>query len=373
MKIGIESQRIFRKGKHGMDVVAIELIRHLQEIDKKNQYLLFAKDGPDKDWLKENDNLKTILVKGITYADWEQLSLPAAVRKHKPDILHCTANTAPFSCDIPMVLTVHDVIYIEENIVGGSLYQDAGNFYRKMVVPRGIKQAKKIITVSEHEKTVISRVCNINPVKIEVIHNGVDKRFHNKFSNEETAGFRKRYQLPDDFILFLGNTAPKKNTTAVIKAYVHYCSITEHPLPIVIVDFPPASIRMILDSQKCGELIGNFITPGYIPSSQMPLLYNCSSLFLYPSLRESFGLPVIEAMACGIPVIASDIPAIKEVSGDAAMLVDPADQIAIADTIRHLINDSNKRNELREKGLERVKLFNWKDAAEKLIKVYESV
>src|SRR5215217_6787532 len=159
MKIAIESQRIFRKSKHGMDVVALELMRQIQLLDNKNQYLLFARHGEDRDCLSDAGNFKTIILKGVTYGGWEQFSLPAALKKHQPDILHCTANTAPYSTPVPMVVTVHDVIYLEETSFEGSAYQNFGNLYRKVVVPHAIKNAKKIITVSEYEKTVIMDVC----------------------------------------------------------------------------------------------------------------------------------------------------------------------------------------------------------------------
>src|SRR5205085_7288188 len=139
----------------------------------------------------------------------------------------------------------------------------------------------------EYEKTVIVDVCKTDPDKIAVIHNGVSERFHQNFPAHEINAFRKRLLLPEQFILFLGNTAPKKNTAGVIKAYVHYCSIVIHPLPLVITDFPRSSVLNILNKLNRPELISSIVTPGYVPSAQMPLMYNCSSLFLYPSLRES--------------------------------------------------------------------------------------
>lgn len=373
MKIGIESQRIFRKAKHGMDVVAMEQIRHLQRLDSTNEYLLFAKDGEDKGWLSASKNLETVFVKGISYADWEQISLPAAVRKHRVDLLHCTANTAPYSCSAPLVVTVHDVIYLEETTFGGSAYQDFGNLYRRLVVPHAIKQAKKIITVSEHEKQVIAKVTGTDPNKIEVIYNGVSERFHSLYSKEEIDRFRTKYQLPEEFILFFGNTAPKKNTIGCIQAYVEYCSTVDHPLPLVVADYSKSAIEKVLSNLNRSELIRHFHTPGYIPSSHMPLLYNCSTLFLYPSLRESFGLPVLEAMASGIPVITSDIPPIREVAGNAAVFVDPQNSAAIATEINTLLSDKNKIDGLVQAGLQRVKLFTWENSAIQLMKIYESV
>ena len=371
MKIGIESQRIFRKAKHGMDVVALELIRQIQKLDKVNQYILFAENGPDRKCIQETKNFRTLIMHGLTYADREQIALPSAIKKIKPDILHCTANTAPVSCPVPLVLTIHDVIYLEEINFKGSAYQNFGNIYRRIVVPHGIRKASTIITVSEYEKNVIAGICKVDPAKITVIHNGVDERFHPDFPEGELNEFRKANQLPKEFILFLGNTSPKKNTIGGIRAYVHYCLIENHPLPVVIPDYRIESVKRILKEIGKPELISKFYFPGYVPSEKMPLLYNCSSVFLYPSLRESFGLPVLEAMACGIPVIASDIPAIREVAGNAAILADPENHLAIAETLRVMLNDSLSRNAYKQKGLARASQFSWATAAKKLIKVYE--
>jgi len=372
MKIGIESQRIFRKSKHGMDVVALELIREIQQLDHKNEYVLFAKQGPDRNCITDTVNFKTVILNGVTYAGWEQVSLPSAVKKFAPDVLHCTANTAPYSCAAPMIVTVHDVIYLEEINFEGSAYQNFGNLYRKLVVPHAIKKAEKIVTVSEYEKTVIANVCKIDPEKIVVIHNAVSERFNRNIKSERLQQFRQRYQLPQQFMLFFGNTAPKKNTAGVVKAYVHYCSMTAAPMPLVITDYSRSSVLTMLEDSDRADLANLIFTPGYIPSSDMPLMYNCSSLFLYPSLRESFGLPVLEGMACGVPVITSEIPAIREVGGDAASFVDPENTEAIAERISSLLADQEQQELLIQMGIERAKLFSWRRSAQKLIELYKS-
>lgn len=370
MKIGIESQRIFRTAKHGMDVVALELIRKIQQLDQVNQYTLFANKGEDAMCVTDTHNFHTKIISGSNYALWEQISLPAALTKEKCDLLHCTANTAPLNCSVPMIVTIHDVIYLQQT-GGGSFYQNAGNMYRKFVVPRVIHKARKIVTVSEYERLVISEVCKIENEKIAVIHNGVSERFHAEFAHEEITSFRQQHHLPDGFILFLGNTAPKKNTAGAIKAYVHYCLNVKHPLPLVVTDFPRHKIENMLKSYRSASLIENIHTPGYIPSSNMPLLYNCCTLLLYPSLRESFGLPVLEAMACGKPVVAADIPAIREVASDAAWFVTPENPELIAHTMDRALNDEVTRDTLRQRGLERAKEFSWERSAKKLIELYE--
>ena len=149
--------------------------------------------------------------------------------------------------------------------------------------------------------------------KVSVIHNGVDERFNSRYSKEQIESFRNHYSLPDRYILFLGNTAPKKNTTNVLSAYARYREQSPDGLPLVVTDYDRLLVDKYLARINKASIRNSVVLPGYIPSAEMPLLYAGSSLFLYPSLRESFGLPILEAMACGVPVITSDAAAMPEV------------------------------------------------------------
>ncbi len=423
MRIGIESQRIFRASKHGMDVVTLELLREFQRLDTVNEYTLFAREGPDRAGLHPSSNLRIQTPKAGSYAGWEQWALPRALRGSGLQLVHFTANTAPLRCPLPYVLTLHDIIYLEKTGRGGSAYQRWGNLYRRMVVPNAVRRASAIVTVSEFEKKNISEYFDLDPSRLTVVHNGVSERFYPVADAQEKAEFRARYRLPAQFLLFLGNTAPKKNTAGMIKAYMHYCELEKDPLPLVITDYSSALVENLLagnalgtgaatasraagsasgsasgmasgsapgmvsdsasgmasgasetDSGAAGTnraWIDKIIFPGYIPYEQMPLLYNCCSLFLYPSLRESFGLPVLEAMACGTPVIASNTSAIPEVAGSAAKLVNPLDPMAIAAAIRELLGDSRLQADYRNAGLKRAAGFRWETAARKMIRLYQ--
>lgn len=370
MKIGIESQRIFRQNKHGMDVVAMELVRQLQLIDMSNRYVLFAKDGPDKDCIPQASNFEIEILRGLTYGDWEQISLPRAISKVRPDLLHCTANTAPIRCKVPLVLTLHDIIFMGDVNFKGTAYQNFGNIYRKMVVPRAIKNARKIITVSEYEKNIIVDRCKIHPDKIAVIYNAVAEKFKPITGETRLQQFKQQYRLPDKFLLHLGNTAPKKNTPALIAAYVEYCNHSDAPLPLVIADYPQALVMRVLKKLKREDLAVKFNFPGHVPVDDMPLLYNCCSLFIYPSLEESFGLPVLEAMASGVPVLASSIPALLEIAGDAVKYVDPRDVSAMAAVISDMLRT---QHDYVQRGLLHVQSFSWEKSAKQLLRIYQNI
>jgi glycosyltransferase involved in cell wall biosynthesis len=371
MRIGIEAQRIFRKKKHGMEMVALELIRELQEIDTVNEYILFAKKGEDNSAVRAGKNLRIETIASAGYAHWEQVKLPKAAKKAGVDLLHCTANTAPLQCTVPLIITLHDIIYLEEINFGGSLYQDAGNLYRRFVVPKLVKNARRIITVSQYEKKQILKRFDFLPDDgVQVIYNAVSSRFHSQHSVDEIKNVNQLYRLPSNFILFFGNTAPKKNSDNVIRAYVEYHKLSKEVLPIVITDYDKLQVMKLLTSINASHLIDHFIFPGYIPNDDMPPVLQAASLFLYPSLRESFGLPILEAMACGTPVITSNTSAMPEIAGNAAMHIDPYQPLQIAQAIENMISNDALRNEYITKGFERAAQFSWRKSAEQLLKLY---
>ena len=185
--------------------------------------------------------------------------------------------------------------------------------------------------------------------------------------------FKNKYQLPDDFILHFGNTAPKKNTIGVLKAYSLYSSNNKNNFTLVITDCSKDYIESLLKEINEPELIKKIHILNYISFSEVPFLYNLAKVFLYPSHRESFGMPVIEAMACGIPVVTSNTSALPEIAGGAAILVDPKNAAGIADQISILINDAERYNSYKEKGLKNARRFNWNDAAKKTLEIYNEL
>jgi glycosyltransferase involved in cell wall biosynthesis len=371
MRIGIEVQRIFRRKKHGMEVVGIELIREIQRLDKKNEYILFARKDDDRDCIQPTPNFQIQTRRSLSYADWEQVVLANAVRKAHLDLLHCTCNTGPIICPAPLILTLHDIIYLENLNFKGTSYQNFGNLYRRFVVPRVVSKSDLIITVSGFEKNVIVERLNVPEEKVCVIYNGVHKRFNNNHSAEELEAFRKKYRLPEQFLLFLGNAAFKKNTDNTLRAYAAYCKLTRDAIPLVIVDFPIHLVADILKSSNALDCMKHILFPGYISQNEMPLMYNAATIFLYPSIRESFGLPILEAMGCGTPVITSNTSSMPEVSGDAAMMVDPFSHEEIAAAIMKLLTDTKLRDQLIEKGMRRVTMFSWERSAKQLLEVYQ--
>ncbi len=376
MKIGIEAQRIFRKKKHGMDIVAIELIRNLQKIDLKNNYVIFVNQGPDSSCIKETDNFKIVELSGGIYPLWEQFALPKAVEKEKCDILHCTSNTAPIRTKKPIVLTLHDIIYMERlNLLkkGATLYQKFGNLYRRFIVPKVVAKSDKIITVSKFEKNRIADFFKLNSDKLSVVYNGVGKHFVKIDDSHQKYLIKNKYKLPDEFIFFLGNTDPKKNTLGVLKAYKLYLKISSKKLPLVMPDFNKEVLTKILSKINAESIIDHIYLTGYISNMDLPAVYNQAALFLYPSLRESFGIPILEAMACGVPVITSNTSSMPEVSGEAAFLVNPYNVQEITGAMIKIENNLELKKHLVEKGFKQAAKFSWEAMAQKVLKIYQEI
>ena len=230
MKIAIEAQRIFRTNKHGMDFVALESIRELQKIDHENEYFIFVTPGEDR-CLEESENVHIIELKCPTYPLWEQVALPRAVKKIMPDLLHCTSNTAPLQCPVPLILTLHDIIYLEKRHSSSfTWYQEMGWFYRRMVVPRVLANCEKIITVSQFERERILDVLHLPEEQLVAVYNGFNSHFHVQPKAPEIT---RKYIDADNYLFFLGNTDPKKNTPRVLKAYSDYLKQSTQKLPLL--------------------------------------------------------------------------------------------------------------------------------------------
>jgi len=375
MIIGIEAQRIFRKKKHGMDMVALELIKNLQIIDKENEYFVFVKPDTDRDCLRETPNFRIIELKGGPYPTWEQIALPRAAKKHKCDILHCTSNTAPLFCKVPLVITLHDIIYLESNSVfkkSGTWYQKFGNLYRRFIVPPVVRKSLRVVTVSEFEKERIKSFMGLGD-NLTAIYNGVGDHFRKISDTSLLEAAKKRYNLPDNFLFFLGNTDPKKNTPNVLKAFAIFNSSSTVKYKLVMLDYDEEALKRLLADIGHPEIREDICLTGYVPNIDMPSIINQCKIFLYPSLRESFGIPILEGMACGVPVITSNTSSMPEIAGDAAMIVDPYKPEEIMHAMRKILQERDYRDQLCEKGVEQAKKFSWKQMAYGYLDLYKEL
>ena len=370
MRIGIEAQRIFRKNKHGMDYVVLEEIRELQKTDTKNEYFVFVAPGEDH-CLTDTRNVHILEIGNGFYPMWEQIALPRAIKQMNLDMLHCTSNTAPLHCKIPLILTLHDIIFLEaRDKLNHSFYQNLGWLYRRLVVPRILKKCKRIITVSEFELNNIVSKLSIPRERMAMIYNGYNEWFKPLIDADFTY---QKYIDQSGYFFFLGNTDPKKNTERTLIAYSKYLEKSDVKRKLLMADLDKLYLNDILMRNGIENIRKMIVIPGYIVNSDLPNIYNNAFAFLYPSLRESFGIPLLEAMACGTPVITSNTSSMPEIGGPYAILINPENPDEIADMKIRLEKDDDLYRQQEKVGIDRAKLFSWKQTAENLLELYQDV
>ena len=370
MKIGIEAQRIFRKNKHGMDYVVLQEIIELQKIDHENEYFVFVAPGPDR-CVEDTANVHVVEVPGSFYPTWEQVSLPKAARKAGVELLHCTSNTAPIRCHIPLILTLHDIIFLEpRDKQNKSLYQNMGWLYRRLVVPRILPKCRRIITVSDFEKRNIINKLGIPEERMAMIYNGYNEWFK---PTEDIQQVYQKYIHEPGYFFFLGNTDPKKNTERTLIAYSKYLEQSDRKRKLLMADLDRQYLESIITRNKLENIRDQIVMPGYIVNSDLPYIYNAAFAFLYTSLRESFGIPLLEAMACGTPVITSNTSSMPEIGGRDAILINPEKPEEITAMMMKLEQDDAFYEQQEKYGTERAQLFSWQKTAEQLQHLYKTV
>ena len=370
MKIGIEAQRIFRKNKHGMDYVVLQEIKELQKMESSHEFYVFVKPGEDH-CVDNSKNVHIIELSCPSYPLWEQWALPRAAKRYGIELLHCTSNTAPIWCDTPLVLTLHDIIFLEpRDKQNHSLYQNMGWLYRRLDVPRILDKCRRIITVSNFEMENIITKLRIPRERMAMIYNGYNEWFRPMNDTQEVY---KKYIAEKGFFFFLGNTDPKKNTERTLVAYSNYLNRSQVKRNLLMADLDPEYLNGIIERNHIENIREHIVMPGYIINSDLPYIYNNAFAFLYTSLRESFGIPLLEGMACGVPVITSNTSSMPEIGGKDAILINPEHSDEITDAMLRLETDDEFYQKQKEVGLERAKLFSWRKTTEELLKLYEDV
>ncbi|OYT16649.1 MAG: glycosyl transferase [Bacteroidetes bacterium 4572_77] len=231
--------------------------------------------------------------------------------------------------------------------------------------------APAIITVSNTERSTIIQKYPELREKLRVVYNAVGTSFQNS-DPKLLEKIKKKYELPDKFIFCLGNTSPKKNLSNILKAYYLYLEKSKEKLPLVLADHSPGDLFLFLNSNQ-SQHKENLKFIGYIRNSEMPYLYQLSHLFLYPSIRESFGIPILESMKMSTPVITSNISCMPEIAGRGAYYADPFDENSIATAMEELLQNPTLYKSMVDRGHQRVAEFSWRESAKKLLEIYENV
>ena len=230
-----------------------------------------------------------------------------------------------------------------------------------------------MITVSNFEKDRINDFFGLKNGLLVAIHNGVSEHFKPIDDKIYLEDIRRKYKLPEKYFFFLGNTDPKKNTKGVLEAMRDFYKTNKEGYKLVMPDYDEGELTKLLNQINAPEMRKDIFLTGYIVNTDLPAIINMSKLFLYPSLRESFGIPVLEGMRCGVPVITSNTSSMPEVAGDAAYIIDPYKPEEITEGIHKLLASEELRKEFITKGLVQAEKFSWKHMAEKVLNLYEEV
>ncbi len=303
---------------------------------------------------------------GVQRVFWEQTVLPRLLWRDRVDVFFSPAFILPMRWDGAGVVTVHDLNFE----VSPETIHPIRRAYLRRITRRSVHRARKVIAISQSTASDIVRLYGVPDEKIAVIPYGLDAIFTPENARALEPMVRQRYPLSERFLLFVGTLEPRKNLPRLLEAYALARQRADLP-PMVLAGAPGWQHERILAQARELGVESHIVFAGYIPREHLPGVYAAASALLYPSLYEGFGLPPLEAMGCGTPVLASNTSAMPEVVGDGGVLVDPRDVQQIANGILRITQDEMLRQQIAERGLERAKRFRWEEAAQRTLGVLE--
>ena len=356
----------------GAGIYTINLIRSLAALDTDIEFYIFAQQSGRR--LIETENIG--LLNWVILPDkspprrliWEQTGLPGLVRKTELDLLHSLHYTRPVSLECSSVVTFHDMTFF--------LYPKYHTFFKRMYFPAAMRKSARsadaLISVSENTKKDIVQYLDVPDSKIHVVYHGVDNRFAPISDRGQLGAISQKYILPAEFILYVGVVEPRKNLISLLNVF-HNLLKSFKNLRLVIAGQPGWGYNEVREIIAKLNLQDHVQLTGFIPPEDLPAIYNLARLFVYPSLYEGFGLPVLEAMACGTPTITTSTSSLPEIIGDAGKLVPPNDDRALLEAMQNLLEDEREQSKLSKKGLKRAARFTWDRAARETCTVYRHV
>lgn len=371
MRIGIDATALPARPV-GAGNYIIRLVRTLASLETEYEFVVFAQEsGAALLDIRERDCFHLITLPDQSPARrlaWEQVSFPGLVRRERLDLLHSLHYTRPIRLPCASVVTFHDMTFF----LYPQLHTRAKRLFFPLAIRYSARYADGLISVSESTRQDAIRLAGVEPGKIFTVPLGVSEDFHPVSDPAARSKIGERYHLPEDFILYVGLVEPRKNLPLLIKSYKTLAG-RGISLPLVIVGRLGWMYQEVLDLVEALGIKDAVQFAGYIPQEDLPIVYNLASLFVYPSQYEGFGLPVLEAMACGVPVVATSVSSLPEVAGQAGLLVPPGDEAALAQAMQAVLTDPDVRRQLTEKGPQRASQFTWKRTALSTLKVYQHV
>ncbi|MBI2835998.1 MAG: glycosyltransferase family 4 protein [Acidobacteria bacterium] len=367
MRIAIDARKLH---DFGVGTYVRNLLKHLARIDQRSEYVLLCRE-PDRPIAGElGENFRCVIEPSAPYSLLEQLSVPLRLRRERVDLFHEPHYVLPPLTPCPSVVTIHDCIHLmfPEYLPHRSAYA-----YARASLWMATRRSSQILTVSETSKRDILRFFHIPTEKVAVIYNAIDERFRTPPPEDQVARVRERYQLQDPFVLYAGNIKPHKNLERLIEAFHRVRGRGFEQLKLVIIGDEISKYPTLRRAVHRHNLHKWVRFHGFVSDQTLAALYRLAAVFVFPSLYEGFGLPPLEAMASGTPVVTSNVSSLPEVAGDAALLIDPYDPDAIADGITRVLCDAALRKDLIAKGLVRANEFSWESSVKRVHEIYQQV
>lgn len=367
MKVGIDAHMVGHS-EGGNETYIYNLVNALAEIDRQNKYVIFVTDNNvARNWRINNPNFifDTVFSLNLFRLGFQFLG---KVKKHQLDLMHFTYHL-PLLCPCKIVLTIHDIGFMKF-----PYFLSRKNKYLMPIIGKwSAQKSNAIITISDNSKKDIQRFYHITEKMIHIAHGACSEKFFN-IEKTNLSKVKAKYRIGRDYVLFLGNIEPRKNLMILIRGFskiINQYSLDDYDLVIGGKPWRLES-KLLEEIQKLG-INDHVVFIGRVEDSDLPSIYALAKLFVFPSIYEGFGLPPLEAMACGIPVITSNTSSLPEVVSDAGILVDPYDVEGWASAIYNVLTNHKLRKKMITKGLERTKSFSWEYTARKTLNVYKEV
>src|SRR5438093_3404862 len=367
MRVAIDARKLH---DFGIGTYIRNLLRYLARADHDTEYVILCHEPDLKITEQLGPNFRAVLEKSPNYSLREQVHVPFVLLRERPDIYHAPHYVLPPAVPCRSVVPIHDCIHL---MFPQYLPNRAAYAYAKALMWSAARRSDRILTVSESSKRDILHYFNVSPEKIVVVYNAIDERFAVEPSEDDLARVRERYQLDHAFVLYTGNIKPHKNLVRLIEAFEGLRKDGFDDLKLLIIGDEISklpALRRAVHRYKLHKYV-RFL--GFVKDDTLAILYRLAAVFVFPSLYEGFGLPPLEAMASGTPVVTSNVSSLPEVAGDAAVLVDPYEVGSIVEGVRRGLTDEQLRKDLRHRGVARAGMFSWEQSVRRVRKIYGEV
>jgi glycosyltransferase involved in cell wall biosynthesis len=368
MTIAIDARKL---RDYGIGTYVRNLLRQLARQDQATDYVVICRQIDAEISSELGPNFRAVTERAPAYSVREQFAVPLDLRRERAALFHAPHYVLPPLTPCRSVVTIHDCIHLR---FPQYLPNRVAYVYARASLWTALHRAARVITVSEASKRDILRYFHVPESRIDVIYNAIDDRFWEPPTADQMERVRQRYQLNAPFVLYAGNIKPHKNLERLIEAF-HI--LRQNPalkdVQLLIIGDEVSKYAMLRRAVHRHKLHKHVRFFGFVSHETLAALYRLADVFVFPSLYEGFGLPPLEAMASGTPVIASNVSSLPEVVGEAALMIDPYEPQAIADAIRRVLDEPELRGTLRVRGLARAREFSWERSIRRVRQIYDEV